>query len=193
MRSTTISEQKAALRREIRAQIKLLTAEQLRPGDEVLAARFLALDQVRRAKTIMLYYAMGTEPDTPRLIRPLLDRNKRVLLPRCLPGNGMEARAITGTAQLVRHKHGMMEPGLDCPVVDSGEIDLILVPGMAFDRQCRRLGHGGGFYDRFLEDYCGPTVALCRDCFLMDEIPCEPHDRPVDCVVAECGVFTRET
>ena len=171
MRSTTISEQKAALRREIRAQIKLLTAEQLRPGDEVLAARFLALDQVRRAKTIMLYYAMGTEPDTPRLIRPLLDRNKRVLLPRCLPGNGMEARAITGT----------------------GEIDLILVPGMAFDRQCRRLGHGGGFYDRFLEDYCGPTVALCRDCFLMDEIPCEPHDRPVDCVVAECGVFTRET
>ena len=192
MQSTTISERKAALRREIRAQMKALTPQQLRPEDDAMFARFLALPQVGRAGTILIYHGMGAEPDTARLIDPLLRMGKRVLLPRCLPGNEMEARAITGAEQLIRHKYGMLEPGLDCPVVPKGEIDLILVPGLAFDRRCRRLGQGGGFYDRYLEGYAGPTVALCRDRFLLEEIPCEAHDRPVDCVAAQCGVFTRD-
>ena len=189
MPSTTVAEQKKQLRADIRARMKQMDPGQLHVEDDVLFSRFLSLPQVARADTILIYHGMGAEPDTARLIGPLLALGKRVALPRCLPGNGMEARSITGAEQLIRHKFGMLEPGEDCPVVDREEIDLILVPGLAFDRHCRRLGQGGGFYDRYLEGYSGPTVALCRDCFLLEEVPCEPHDRPVDCVAAPCGVF----
>lgn len=191
MASTTISEQKAALRREIRARMKAMTPAQLRPGDDALLERFLSLPQVAGAGTILIYHGMGAEPDTARLIAPLLAAGKTVALPRCLPGNEMEARRVAAAAQLIRHRYGMLEPGEDCPVVPMSALDLILVPGLAFDRQCRRLGQGGGFYDRYLERYSGPTVALCRDCFLLECVPCEPHDRRVDCVAAECGVFYR--
>ena len=190
MLSTSIAEQKAALRRKIRGEMKAMTPEERIPGDDALFTRFLTLPQVACAETILIYHGMGAEPDTARLIAPLLSLGKIVALPRCLPGNEMEARSVTSGSQLIRHKYGMLEPGTDCPVVAQGEIDLILVPGLAFDRQCRRLGQGGGFYDRYLETYQGPTVALCRDRFLLDAIPCEAHDRPVDCVAAECGVFT---
>lgn len=189
MPSTTISERKAALRSEIRARMKAMTPEELRPGDDALFARFLSLPQVERAGTLLIYHGMGAEPDTARLIAPLLAAGKTVALPRCLPGNEMEARSVAAGTRLVRHKYGMLEPGMDCPVVPMQALDLILVPGLAFDRQCRRLGQGGGFYDRYLERYTGPTVALCRDCFLLGEVPCEAHDRRVDCVAAECGVF----
>ena len=189
MPSTTIAEEKKQLRSAIRAQMKALPREALREEDEVLFDRFLALPQVEQAHTIFIYHGMGAEPDTARLIAPLRQRGKRVVLPRCLPGNEMETRSVNGTEELIRHRFGMLEPGEDCPLVDRAEVDLILVPGLAFDRQCRRLGQGGGFYDRYLEGYTGPTVALCRDCFLLQQVPCEAHDRRVDCVVAPCGVF----
>ena len=189
MPSTTVAEQKKQLRSAIRAQMKALTPEELLAEDDALFTRFLTLPQVVGAQTILIYHGMGAEPDTAWLIEPLLALGKRVALPRCLPGNAMEARSITGSEQLIRHRYGMLEPGEDCPVVEREEIDLILVPGLAFDRQCRRLGQGGGFYDRYLEGYSGPTVALCRDRFLLDQVPCEAHDRRVDCVAAPCGVF----
>ena len=189
MPSTTVAEHKKQLRSAIRAQMTSLSPQVCREEDEVLFARFLALPQVEGAGTILIYHGMGAEPDTARLIAPLVARGKRVALPRCLPGREMEARSVTGAEQLVRHRFGMLEPGEDCPAVDRGALDLILVPGLAFDRQCRRLGLGGGCSDGYLVGYTGPTVALCRDRFLLDQIPWESHDRRVDCVVARCGVF----
>ena len=180
--STAISEQKTALRQAIRVQMKALSPADLRPEDDALFAQFLALPQTAQAKTILLYHGMGAEPETARLLSALLAAGKQVALPRCLPGHGMEARLVTARTQLVRHKYGMLEPGEDCPVIPPEELDLILVPGLAFDRQCRRLGQGGGFYDRYLAGYTGPTVALCRPRFLLEEIPCDPHDRRVDCI-----------
>lgn len=193
MPSTTISntsKQKAALRREIRTKAEALTPEALARSDRVLFFRFLSLPEVQAAGAILLYLGMGTEPDTAQLIPPLLAAGKTIALPRCLPGNQLEARRITGSSRLVRHPYGMWEPGTDCQVLPKERLDLILTPGLAFDRQCRRLGRGGGFYDRYLADSAGFTTALCRDCFLLEEIPCQSHDRRVDCVCAECGVFS---
>ena len=81
------------------------------------------------------------------------------------------------------------EPGPDRPVVSPGEIDLVLVPGLAFDRRGYRLGQGGGYYDRYLPQTKAVTVALCRSCFLLDAVPREEHDAPVDLVLTEEETF----
>ena len=139
--TSTITAEKAALRRRVRAYLEGLSPD-------ALFARFLSLPQVEAADTLLLYHGMGAEPDTARLFPALWARGKRLCLPRCLPGHGMEARLIRPDSALVPHRLGMLEPGEDCPPVDRVDIGLALVPGLAFDRSGGRLGQGGGFYDR---------------------------------------------
>lgn len=162
-----------------------LTEAARRESDEALFARFLALPEVEKAQTLLLYCGMGAEPDTARLIPALFARGKTVTLPKCLPRREMEGRRVSPHTQLVRHPYGMWEPGADCPAVPKGEIDLILTPGLAFDKNGYRLGQGGGYYDRYLADFSGVSVALCRDAFLLDTVPAQAHDRPVDMVLTE--------
>ena len=188
MRST-ITAEKAALRRQARACLRALTPAARRESDELLFARFLALPQVARAGTLLLYHGMGAEPDTARLLPSLRAAGKRVCLPRCLPGSGLEARLVGPDSVLIPHLLGMQEPGPDCPPVDRDKIDLVLVPGLAFDGAGGRLGQGGGYYDRFLAGYAGFTAALCRRELLLDRVPREGHDLGVDLVITEEGLY----
>lgn len=178
---------KAALRAELRAKMTTLTDRDRRASDDALFLRFLNLPELAVAQTVLLYYGVGAEPDTGRLIRPLLAMGKRVALPRVLPHRGMEARLVGEAPPLARHPFGMPEPGEDCPQIPKEEIDLILVPGLAFDKNGYRLGQGGGYYDRYLDDFTGATLSLCRAVFLLDALPTEPHDRPVGLVLTEVG------
>ena len=138
---------------------------------------------------LLLYCGMGSEPDTLRLLPFLFSTGKAVCLPRCLPGNQMEARLVQRDSQLVRHPYGMLEPGLDCPVIPAEQIDLALIPGLAFDRSGGRLGRGGGYYDRWLTGFSGITIALCRDGLLLDTIPRLPHDVGVKLVITETSLY----
>ncbi len=168
-----------------------MSEEERRRSDDALFARFLALPQVESAGTILLYLGMGAEPDTARLLSALWARGKTVALPRILPERGMEGRIVTEGERLIRHPYGMLEPGEDCPVLPREKIDLILAPGLAFDRRCYRLGQGGGYYDRYLSGFTGLTVALCRGEFLLERLSTETHDRPVDLVLTENAVCLR--
>ncbi|MFR5810912.1 MAG: 5-formyltetrahydrofolate cyclo-ligase, partial [Flavonifractor plautii] len=85
--------------------------------------------------------------------------------------------------------YGMLEPGEDCPLVGKDAIGLVLVPGLAFDPSGGRLGQGGGFYDRWLADYAGCTAALCRTALLLPQVPRAPHDRGVELVLTEHGLY----
>ncbi len=186
---STITAEKDRLRRWALGWLSGLSPQARREGDVVLFRRFLALPQVADARTILLYHGMNTEPDTVRLLPPLWERDKRVCLPRCLPGNQMEARLVQRNSRLIRHPYGMLEPGPDCPAVPPEGIDLVLVPGLAFDRSGGRLGRGGGYYDRWLAGFSGFTAALCRDGLLLDSIPRLPHDVGVALVVTESGLY----
>ena len=181
---------KAAFRREISRLEQSLTREQRLESDELLRRNFLCHPQVSRAETILLFAGMGVEVDTRPLLEVLEQEGKRLCLPRCLPGNAMEARRYDG-ARLVRHRYGMLEPDLDCPLVDKAQIDLILVPALCYDRRCFRLGRGGGFYDRYLADFQGFTLGLCRQVLLRDAVPVEPWDQRVDAVLTEREQFGR--
>lgn len=160
-----------------------------RQSDDALFARFLALPEVARAGTILLYHGMGAEPETARLLPALWQAGKRLALPRCTGPGEMEARLVEEGTPLIRHRFGMLEPGEDTPRLEPEELELVLVPGLAFDRSGGRLGQGGGFYDRYLPRCTGVTIALCRRRFLLEAAPREEHDRRVDLVVTEGEVF----
>ncbi|OUO17140.1 5-formyltetrahydrofolate cyclo-ligase [Flavonifractor sp. An4] len=186
---STITAEKARLRRQALDWLAALSPPERIAGDESLFRRFLALPQIESVRTVLLYHGMDTEPDTVRLLSPLWDMGKQVCLPRCLPGNQMEARLVQRDSTLVRHPYGMLEPGPDCPLIPPDQIDLVLVPGLAFDRSGGRLGRGGGYYDRWLAGFSGITAALCRDGLLMEAIPRLPHDLGVDLVITETSLY----
>ena len=181
--SITTAEQKARLRTQLREQLAAVPDTQRIEEDNALFTAFLALPEVARAQTVFLFCGMGTEPDTSRLFPILLDRGKRIALPRMLPGRQMEVRRFFPERPLVKHPFGIPEPDENCPLLDPEDIDLVLVPALCYDRKGFRLGMGGGYYDRWLTRYHGPTVGLCRQSLLQDHLPVQPHDRPVNVVI----------
>lgn len=178
-------EEKALLRQEIRKKTAALPLADKTASDKDLLARFLAEPAVERAETILLFYGVGIEPETAGLFAPLWKRGKRLLLPCCLPQRQMLARVVTDLAQTVPDRMGIPTPTQDCVPLERTEIDLILVPALCYDRQGYRLGQGGGYYDRYLADYHGTTLGLCRRALLQDAVPREAHDLPVERVIAE--------
>ncbi|MBD5133536.1 MAG: 5-formyltetrahydrofolate cyclo-ligase [Clostridiales bacterium] len=173
----TVKERKAELRRHAAG------LPQVEAG--ALFDRFLALPQVEGADTVMVFYGTGREPDTLPLIRALLERGKRVALPVCLPHRGMEARQVLDVDRLVPNRFGIPEPDSSCPVIGKEEIAAALIPHLMVDREGYRLGWGGGYYDRWLADFPGFTVCICRPGRLVDHMPREEFDVPVRLVLID--------
>ena len=173
----TVKERKEELRRHAAG------LPQVEAG--ALFDRFLALPQVEAADTVMVFYGTGREPNTVPLIRALLDMGKRVALPVCLPHRGMEARQVLDIDRLVPNRFGIPEPDGSCPVIQKNEIAAALVPHLMVDRDGYRLGWGGGYYDRWLADFPGLTVCICRPGRLVEHMPREEFDVPVQLVLIE--------
>lgn len=172
-----IAQRKAELRRKAAALPKADVPH--------LLERFLQLPQVREADTVMVFCGVGREPDTDDLIRTLLEQGKRVALPVCLPQRKMEARSITDFSQLEPSRYGIPEPDGMCPIVPAEEIGAVLVPNLLCDREGYRLGYGGGYYDRWLAGYHGFTVAVCPADRLVDELPRDRYDVPVQLLICD--------
>lgn len=173
----TTKERKAELRRHA------ATLPQVEAGP--LFDRFLALPQVEEADTVLVFYGTGREPDTVPLIRALLERGKRVALPVVLPHRGMEARQVLDPDNLIPNRYGIPEPDDASPVIPKDQIAVALIPHLMVDRDGYRLGWGGGYYDRWLVDYSGFTVCVCRHGRLVDHMPREEFDIPVKLVLFE--------
>ena len=181
-----IDQEKKLLRRQVRKRLSALPPEELVQSDSALFARFLALPQVEEADTIFAFWGIpGKEPDTSRLIGELVRRGKTVGLPRMLPGHRMEVRRFCPDRPLVTVSFGISEPGEDCPLLLPEEIGLVLVPAVCYDRRGYRLGFGGGYYDRWLENFSGFKAGLCRAAVLQDSVPTEAHDARVDVLITE--------
>ncbi len=152
---------------EIRARM-LAARRELTPGFRAEASRraaerLISTPEWARARRVLLYAAARNELDAQPLLEAAWQSGKRVFLPRCLPtDNCMEAAVCAGPEQLAPGRFGIAEPVPTCLALDSGqEADgpqLVIVPGLAFDRKGNRLGHGQGFYDRFL------AQPLARNC-----------------------------
>ena len=148
------------------------------------AGRFLALPQLVQAETVLIFCGVGRELDTMPIFHALLAQGKRVAFPVCLPERQMEGRLVTSQDQLVPGMYGIPAPDPSCPAVPKDEIGLALVPCLMCDREGYRLGYGGGYFDRWLADYHGFAVCICPEPRLVDQLPRDHFDRPVDLVLS---------
>ena len=149
-----------------------------------------ALRAAQVARGVLSYMAFGSELDLDELHRELLLQGRLLVAPR-VPAQGrvLELRQVADLKQdLAPSRWGIPEPLPErCPLVDPAQIDLVLVPGVAFDRWGNRLGYGAGFYDRLFQRLppSALRVACVHDALLVDRVPAEPHDVPVDLLLTE--------
>ena len=184
-----IRRRKARRRREALARLAALPDGHLADAGRRIARRLLESPAWGRARTVHTYVSsLPGEVDTRALIEAARTRDMRVLVP-VVSGLGEPLRhaAIDGLAELSPGPLGLLQPA--SPRFVEPAADLVLVPGVLFDRRGFRLGRGGGFYDRFLAGLAGGfRIGLIYDEFLVDEVPVEDHDVPVDSVATPSGL-----
>ena len=174
--------EKNELRRMIRAQKRSLTDEQIRLASHGLAQKFFRTELYRQAKTLYLYLSYNQEVRTEEILHQAIQDGKAVAVPKVY-GETMRFLYITDLSEVAKGYSGILEPIADGPVAVDPTA-LVLMPGLAFDREGHRIGYGGGFYDKFLASEPNhPTVALCYDFQMVEDLPTEDYDIPVDCVL----------
>ncbi|HVP00038.1 MAG TPA: 5-formyltetrahydrofolate cyclo-ligase [Bryobacteraceae bacterium] len=184
----------ASLKAEIRAQAlqrrDALPLSVRRNSGNAILSRILAMDELRGARTILAYCSIGSEIDTTPLLNAVLGGGRTLVLPKLnAGGGGLDLYRVKNLGGDLRPgAWGIREPDSSlCEPCPAADIELILVPGVAFDRRGARLGYGKGYYDKLLASmHPRPrTVAAAFDVQVVDAIPMEPHDVPVDTVVTE--------
>ncbi len=148
----------------------------------------------RRARTVLAYVAFGDEPD------PIAPWMRAATAPPPTPalaatrtvGSRAPLQLRAWVEPLERHPYGFLQPRPEAPPVDPGVIDLVLVPGLAFDVQGARLGHGQGHYDRLLPRLPGhvPRVGITLDALVVERLPTEAHDAPMTHLLSPGGIRT---
>jgi len=172
--------QKAALRSLDLQKRRILTPEQVEEYSAAVVKRIEELHHFHKAKTVLIYYPVHNEVDLRQLVVRHCDE-KTFLFPAVRHGHRMEVRTYEKHMHLHKGRYGIPEP--HTPAYE-GPIDLIIVPGVSFDRKCHRLGRGGGYYDRFLTRYPMTfCVGVCYDNQLHKEVPFGWRDKTMDRVI----------
>ena len=173
---------KKELRSLIRQQKRAMTESQIREKSEKLGQLFAASAAYRNAKTVYGYLPYNQEVRTVAMLERAIADGKRVAVPKVI-GDDMKFIYIADLSRVEKGYAGIPEPVDDGPIADDPTA-LVLMPGLAFDREGHRIGYGGGFYDRFLaQEPDHPTLALCYDFQIMESLETEEFDIPVDTVL----------
>lgn len=176
---------KKKLRSELKKLRAIWEADYCARSDSEIRKKVLALDQWRQARCIFIYVSVRTEPDTHFLIRAALNEGKRVAVPVCEAGGIMHARRIMSPDELLPAGFGLLEPPETAPAVSPDQFDLAIIPCVAADRHMHRLGHGAGYYDRYLPQTNCPKICLCRGRELLDSVPTDEYDVKMDMIITE--------
>ena len=184
---------KRELRSRMRSVRKVLPREAALLRSTAAAARVCELPEFMNARTVVGFSAIHKELDPLPLLQNARAAGKRVGLPR-VDGERLELHEVDDLASLVPGAFGVSEPNESAPRIAPQEVDLVLVPGLAFDPRGHRLGYGRGFYDRLLPLLTRAfSVALGYDFQLVAELPNELHDVPVHCIVSDARCLRVDT
>jgi 5-formyltetrahydrofolate cyclo-ligase len=169
MKKTTLRQRYCCVREDLsHYQVSLASAD--------LCRRLVEWPILQKAERVLTYLAFRNELD----LSPLMALMPHIqwIAPR------IEGPRLTlhpyNAARLVRHRFGMLEPAQDLPVIDPATLDIVLVPGVAFDRTGGRLGFGGGYYDRLLPTTEASRVGVTYTQCLLEAVPCQEHDQHMD-------------
>lgn len=178
---------KKELRKKVRQHLNEMSDELYYQSSLTIKKQLLKEPSIIEGNTIAITISNKPEVDTKEIIESLWLKNKKVVVPKCNPKNrSMDFYAIQHFQQLESVYMGLLEPIPEVTeLVAAEEIDCIIVPGIVFDCYGNRIGYGGGYYDRYLTHFEGPLISLAFDIQLVESIPFEPHDLPIDLIFTE--------
>lgn len=177
---------KRRLRKQVLQRLRTQKEGERRRKSEAIWRKLQRLGVFRRAKTVLCYVSLPYEVQTRPLIMHMLEAGKQVVVPRVERGRLALSELRDPERDLAPGAFGVLEPTARAlRPVPVEAVDVALVPGLAFDRQGNRLGHGQGYFDRLLARLpkTTPTVGVCFDFQLVDRLPTDPHDQAVGTVV----------
>ena len=183
-----VHEQKSVLRKEILAKLHDIAREEKEKRVKVLKDKLFSLQQFKEAKCVMFYVSKHYEVDTHAMIDEAIAMGKKVVVPITMKEEKMlkPSELKDREKELIKGHYGIHQPGEEhIRIVPLEEVDVMVVPALSFDKDGHRLGHGGGYYDRFLEKAPSKifTVGLAFDFQMVDELPKHQTDIPVDKVL----------
>lgn len=176
--------EKQSLRVQARRFLARLDADLKQTASRKILDQLEGWEPWRAARTVCAFSALSFEPD---VLTPW-PAKKKIILPR-VAGSTLNLHFVEHAGELVAGSFGISEPSEHAPMAEA-KADLILVPGLAFDRSGERLGRGGGYYDRFLVGFEGLRVGICFQEVVFDRIPSEPHDAAVDFLATPGGIIS---
>lgn len=178
---------KLELRRHYRTVRKNMSAEVKAQCDDAISNSFLNCKAYKDCETLLAFVSTDVEVNTKTIISTALLDGKRVAVPKCRAEKGkMDFYLIRSYDDLEKGYYGILEPKInECELLRDFSNSLCLIPGLAFDKDGYRLGFGGGYYDRFLENYTGIAVGICYSNCIGDKLPVSEHDIPIRLLITD--------
>ena len=171
------------MKKEIRKEILYLrdNLEERYSKSMIIKDKIMNLDIYKNSNCIALYYSMKSEVDTKELIKESLELGKKVVLPRIINKNKMIFISVNRDTNYEKNSFGVLEPIGE----EERDIDLIICPGVAFDKDNNRLGYGRGYYDKYLKDKDIYKIGICYKEQLVDKIDIDDFDIKMDMVITD--------
>ena len=175
---------KTDIRQRLLKRRQSLSEQDSLESSQVISRKLTELKCVSEAKCIMAYLAFRNEVDLKQFLEFCKEKSLCIALPRITGDGIMESAEYDEKSNLQKNKYGIYEPA-EPEAIEKSKIDVIVVPAVAFNKQMYRLGYGGGYYDRFLEDTDAVKIGVCFDFQIVDTLPREQHDIKMDIVISE--------
>jgi len=188
-----VREEKVRLRKQIIEHMNSLSEERYTTLSEKIAFSLYAQKEWAEAKTVGITLSMENEVNTYPIIEKAWEEGKKVVVPKCNKGTRtMSFRKISNFDQLEIVYMNLREPiPARTEEVNADDIDLQIVPGVAYTERGERIGYGGGYYDRYLLHYKGKTLSLAYSFQIVEHIPVEPFDKNVEKIITEKGTMVK--
>jgi 5-formyltetrahydrofolate cyclo-ligase len=190
-----IFEMKHSLKQQILQKRKSLSGDEIKEKSGKIRQNLYSLPEFQKSKNIMFYVSVNNEVDTHEIIKDLLSKkDKTIIIPYMIKNNPlMQLSELKNLNELEPKTFGILEPKkLYVREFNPDKLDLAVIPGIVFDKSGHRIGYGYGYFDRFLKTLKNKTkkIGLAFDFQVVDEVPKEGHDVPVDIVVSENFIRT---
>lgn len=184
--------EKKILRKRILDIRNSMLQDEKKKKDNTIRNKFLESDYYKASQNIFIYVSYSSEIDTIEIINKALIDGKRIFVPRTVFKNKlMDAVRIYSLDNMKKDRYGILEPGQENSCINPDKLDLIVVPGVAFDREGGRTGYGAGYYDRYFKKISDERkkeikkVALAYDFQIVDKVPMDKQDVRIDCIITE--------
>lgn len=182
---------KKEIRNDVMETLRNLSQEDKRIIEHQLYQHLYESQAWQNSTCIAITISRGFEWDTRAIIEEGWKQGKEMVVPKCIPAEKkLNFYRFQDYAELETVYYNLLEPKhIEANHVSSNQIELVIVPGVVFNKRGYRIGFGGGYYDRFLSDFDGHTLSLASHLQLMEDIPIEPHDIPVKQLITEAGIL----